>query len=42
MRNVMTHAYFDIETDVLWTTIARDIPTLATQVAALLGKLPDS
>jgi uncharacterized protein with HEPN domain len=42
MRNVMTHAYFDIEIDVLWTTIARDLPTLATQVAALLEKLPDS
>jgi uncharacterized protein with HEPN domain len=41
MRNVMTHAYFDIETDVLWTTIARDIATLATQVTVLLEKLPD-
>jgi uncharacterized protein with HEPN domain len=25
MRNVLTHAYFDIEPDVLWTTIIRDI-----------------
>jgi uncharacterized protein with HEPN domain len=41
MRNVMTHAYFDIETDVLWTTIARDIPALAAQVTVLLEKLPD-
>jgi uncharacterized protein with HEPN domain len=41
MRNVMTHAYFDIETDVLWTTIARDIPALADHVRALLEKLPD-
>lgn len=41
MRNVMTHAYFDIETDVLWTTIARDIPALAAQVTVLVEKLPD-
>jgi len=41
MRNVMTHAYFDIETDVLWTTIARDIPALATEVRTLLDKLAD-
>jgi uncharacterized protein with HEPN domain len=41
MRNVMAHAYFDIEPDVLWTTIARDIPALAAQVTVLLEKLPD-
>jgi uncharacterized protein with HEPN domain len=41
MRNVMTHAYFDIETDVVWTTIDRDIPALAAQVTTLLEKLPD-
>jgi uncharacterized protein with HEPN domain len=41
MRNVMTHAYFDIESDVLWTTIARDIPALATEVRTLLDKLAD-
>jgi uncharacterized protein with HEPN domain len=41
MRNVMTHAYFDIETDVLWTTIARDIPNLATEVRTLLDKIAD-
>jgi uncharacterized protein with HEPN domain len=41
MRNVMTHAYFDIETDVLWTTIARDIPALVAQVTVLIERLPD-
>lgn len=41
MRNVLTHAYFDIEPDVLWTTITRDIPALAIEVAVLVEALPE-
>ena len=39
MRNVMAHAYFDIETDVLWTTIAREIRALVTQINTLRTNL---
>ena len=34
----MAHAYFDIETDVLWTTIAREIRALVTQINTLRTK----
>jgi uncharacterized protein with HEPN domain len=41
MRNVLTHAYFDIEADVLWATIARDLPALADQVTVMLASLEE-
>lgn len=41
MRNVMAHAYFDIEVDVLWTTLVRDLPALAAQVTVLVERLPE-
>ena len=41
MRNVMAHAYFDIEVDVLWTTLVRDLPALAARMAALVEQLPE-
>lgn len=32
MRNRLIHAYFDIDLDVLWKTIAEDIPALISRL----------
>ena len=36
MRNRLVHAYFDVNLDVVWETVRKDLPTL---VAALQGAL---
>jgi uncharacterized protein with HEPN domain len=36
MRNRLVHAYFDVNLDVVWATVRKDLPTL---VAALQGAL---
>lgn len=38
MRHCPVHAYFDIDTEVVWQTIASDIPPLITLLENLLGK----
>ena len=38
MRNRSVHAYFDVNLDVVWETVRKDLPTL---VAALQGALND-
>jgi len=38
MRNRMIHNYFDINTDVLWSTVKDDLPRLKQQVDALLKR----
>lgn len=40
MRNRLIHGYFDTDVDLLWDTIERDLPTLETQVRAVLDALP--
>ncbi|MBE9158211.1 DUF86 domain-containing protein [Nodosilinea sp. LEGE 06152] len=32
MQNRLTHAYFDIDTDVLWQTIVEDLPELIREL----------
>lgn len=39
MRNRLVHAYFDIETDLLWVTVQKDLADLLTQLKAI--DLPD-
>jgi uncharacterized protein with HEPN domain len=39
MRNRLVHAYFDVNLDVVWETVRKDLPTL---VGALQGALNDS
>ncbi len=39
MRNRLVHAYFDIETDLLWVTLRTDLPILLAQLRAI--QLPD-
>jgi uncharacterized protein with HEPN domain len=36
MRNRLAHAYFDINLDILWTTIREHLPLLSKQVAEIL------
>jgi uncharacterized protein with HEPN domain len=37
MRNRLVHAYFDINRDILWTTVTESVPALAGQLKDLLG-----
>ncbi|OYU32976.1 MAG: hypothetical protein CFE39_00575 [Comamonadaceae bacterium PBBC2] len=37
MRNRLVHAYFDVDTDMVWETVQMEIPTVLTRLQALLG-----
>jgi len=37
MRNRLIHAYFDIDLDEVWGTVANDLPPLVTALKALLN-----
>ncbi len=37
MRNRLVHAYFDINTTILWKTLNEDLPGLVTVLESLLG-----
>jgi uncharacterized protein with HEPN domain len=39
MRNVLVHGYFEIDTDIVWDTVMRDIPALKPAVKELLRRL---
>lgn len=36
MRNRLIHAYFDVDLDVVWTTVTRDLPSLKAELEKLL------
>ena len=36
MRNRLIHAYFDIELDLVWSTIKDELPELIRQIEGLL------
>jgi uncharacterized protein with HEPN domain len=38
MRNRLVHAYFDINRDILWTTVTEAVPALAERLKNLLSK----
>lgn len=40
MRNRLVHAYFDVNTDILWKTIEKSLPQLLQQLRALGGAGP--
>ena len=42
MRAVLVHGYFDIDTDVVWSAVDKDIPALKPQVERLLARLEES
>ena len=37
MRNRLIHAYFDIDLDVLWSTVADDLPPLIEELEKILS-----
>ena len=39
MRNVLVHGYFEIDTDLVWDTAARDVPALKPAIERLLAAL---
>jgi uncharacterized protein with HEPN domain len=38
MRNVLTHGYFDIDLDIVWSVVERDLGKLRSQVEAILDE----
>ena len=38
MRHRLVHAYFDINLDILWTTVVEAAPALAAQIGPLLKR----
>ncbi len=39
MRNVLTHHYFEIDLDIVWSAVSVNIPMLQPQIEALLSRL---
>ena len=37
MRHRLVHGYFDIDLDIVWNTVADDLPPLAAQLERALG-----
>ena len=36
MRNRLIHAYFDVNLDVIWTTVTKDLPLLKAELEKIL------
>jgi uncharacterized protein with HEPN domain len=39
MRNVLVHGYFDIDTEIVWHAVTRDVPALKPAIQHLLALL---
>jgi uncharacterized protein with HEPN domain len=39
MRNILTHNYFEIDLDVVWLVVERELPNLKPQIQAILETL---
>ena len=37
MRNLLIHAYFGVDTDILWQTIQEDLPALKVQLLEIVA-----
>jgi uncharacterized protein with HEPN domain len=37
LRNRLVHAYFDVNLDIVWSTVQRDLPRLLLQLEALMS-----
>jgi uncharacterized protein with HEPN domain len=37
MRNRIVHDYFEVDLEIVWQTVHRDLPVLREQIAALLS-----
>ena len=40
-RNILVHAYFDIDLDITWSVVEKDLPLLKSQVKVMLGELAE-
>ena len=38
MRNRLIHAYFDIDLDVVWSTVTKDLPQLKADLEGILSQ----
>lgn len=38
MRNRLIHTYFDINLDIVWSTVTQDIPPLSAQIEKIIGR----
>lgn len=38
MRNILVHRYFDLDTDLVWKAVTRDLPDLKEKVKAALDE----
>ena len=38
MRNRLVHVYFDVDLDVVWNTVAKDLPALVSQLKSVLSE----
>lgn len=38
MRNLLSHAYFTVDTDVVWKTVREDLPGLVASLPKVLGE----
>jgi uncharacterized protein with HEPN domain len=36
MRNILTHLYFEIDADIVWSVLINDLPVLKAQVSTIL------
>jgi uncharacterized protein with HEPN domain len=42
MRNILTHHYFGIDVDIVWSAVAHDLPDLKRKVEAILQAMGDN
>ena len=42
MRNRIIHAYFDVDLNIIWTTVAESLPRLVALLEAVLGQEKNS
>jgi uncharacterized protein with HEPN domain len=38
MRNRLVHAYFDVDSEILWTTVSERLPSLLRELKVILSK----
>ena len=39
MRNRLIHAYFDVDLDIVWTTVSEDLPSLLPVLESVLAQI---
>ena len=37
MRNRLTHAYFEVDLDILWEVVSHDLPPLVTEIEKIIA-----